>query len=67
MKTLLKLFIGFFFILFALLGLLCCFDSPDTLTNIKLLAGYIVIFITLSKKVRNKKSHTSLRDVGLNI
>ena len=43
MKTLLKLFIGFFFILYALLGLIFCFDSPDTLTNIELLVGYIVI------------------------
>lgn len=70
MKTLLKLFIGFFFILYALLGLIFCFDSPDTLTNIELLVGYIVILCGIYyiiKKVRNKKSHTSLRDVGLNI
>lgn len=54
MKTLLKLFIGFFFILFALLGLLCCFDSPDTLTNIKLLAGYIVILYGIYYIIKKK-------------
>ena len=57
MKTLLKLFIGFFFILYALLGLIFCFDSPDTFTNIALLVGYLAILwgiYRIIKKIINK-------------
>ena len=55
MKTLLKLFIGFFFILYALLGLIFCIDSPDTLTNIELLVGYIVILCGIYYIIKKSK------------
>ena len=55
MKTLLKLFIGFFFILYALLGLIFCFDSPDTITNIELLVGYIVILCGIYYIIKKSK------------